>query len=447
MAQLATNAGDDLNFTDGAVPSAARMPRFALMMSYWATCSAMFWLVISATLALDYGARNTIVALLLSVVTYSLINTVIVRFATAEGLSVALFSKVLFGAVGADLAALILFATATYYAIFEGSVIAQAFHTALGVPIVAAYLVVVVYSCVLVFGSIQTWLDKLNGVLLPFYLAGLVAAVTIAIDRYGFSSAWLALGPSGGAPAHGWLSAYIFYMGAWVMMMFTLDYARFGRPQDVGFHTALTFGWGFYVFTLLGNGLVGIFLVGTVPMSGALSELSVVMVLLKLMGLAGLLFVWVSQTRMNTANFYVASLNLQALAHRLGLTQVSRPLCVLVVGLIVLIVMQGDIFSVLLQALAYQGVLIEAWVAIALVYMLSSHAPGVFPGRAPLGRQAPAVSRGGMLSWLVATVIGIAMLNARASVAACSAPATALIAAVLYAASLCLPDPGRLAKA
>lgn len=422
------------------------MPRFALMMSYWATCSAMFWLVISATLAVNYGAVNTIVALLLSVVTYSLINTVIVRFATAEGLSVALFSKVLFGAVGADLAALILFATATYYAIFEGSVIAQAFHAALGWPIGIAYVVVVVYSAVLVFGSIQTWLDKLNGALLPFYLAGLVAAVVVALSRYGAGSAWLSLGPAGGAPAHGWLSAYVFYMGAWVMMMFTLDYGRFGRRQDVGFHSAVTFGWGFYTFTLLGNGLVGIFLVGTVPMAGALSELSVVMVLLKLMGLAGLLFVWVSQTRMNTANFYVASLNLQALAHRVGLVGMSRALCVVLVGLIVLVIMQVDIFRVLLQALAYQGVLIEAWVAIALVYMLSAHAPAVFRSRVPLDRSAPAVNPGGFLSWLAATVIGVAMLNAGPSIAAFSAPATAVLAALFYAIALCLPDQRRLVK-
>ena len=40
-----------------------------------------------------------------------------------------------------------------------------------------AALIVFCYSVPLVFGSVQHWLDKFNGVLLPFYLLGLLAAV------------------------------------------------------------------------------------------------------------------------------------------------------------------------------------------------------------------------------------------------------------------------------
>ncbi len=40
-----------------------------------------------------------------------------------------------------------------------------------------ACILVVAYSVPLVFGSVQHFLDKLNGVLLPFYVLGLVAAV------------------------------------------------------------------------------------------------------------------------------------------------------------------------------------------------------------------------------------------------------------------------------
>ena len=78
---LAGLSTDDIDFTTTAVPTTARMPRLALMMSFWAICSAMFWMVVSATLAMTFGAVNTIIALLLAVVTFSLINGVIVRFA------------------------------------------------------------------------------------------------------------------------------------------------------------------------------------------------------------------------------------------------------------------------------------------------------------------------------------------------------------------------------
>ena len=115
-----------------SVPSHARMGRLSLSMAWWAVCSAMFYIVVGASLALAYGARNAIFGMLLSVLCYGLINAVISRYAMRTGLSVALFSRVLFGSLGASLATLIFFSTAIYYAVFEGSVIA-AWLTVFGV--------------------------------------------------------------------------------------------------------------------------------------------------------------------------------------------------------------------------------------------------------------------------------------------------------------------------
>ena len=64
----------------------------------------------------------------LSVVCYGIVNGIISRYAIRTGLSVALFSRKLFGTSGAALATLIFFATAIYYAVFEGAVIAVAAH-------------------------------------------------------------------------------------------------------------------------------------------------------------------------------------------------------------------------------------------------------------------------------------------------------------------------------
>ena len=75
----------------------------------------------------------------------------------------------------------------------------------------------------LIFGSVQRWLDKFNGVLLPFYLGGLLLAVVLATREYGYSDAWLAFGPAGGPVAGGWWDAYVYYMGVWILMMFTFD--------------------------------------------------------------------------------------------------------------------------------------------------------------------------------------------------------------------------------
>ena len=429
MAQLVR---EDPEFTFMAVPATARMSKFALMMSFWAICSAMFWMVVSGTLAAQFGAWNAILGMLMAIATFSLINAVIARFAIRRGLSVALFSKILFGSVGADLAALLLFVTATWYAVVEGSVIAEAFHLFLRMPIDLAYLLVVSYGVLLMFGSVQSWLDKFNGALLPIYILGVIAAIVLAATRYGAGGAWLHLAPAGGASTYGWFACYAVYLGVWSMMMFTFDYARFGRPQDTAFHANITFGWGFYIFSILGNGLVGIFLVGTVPSSGALSEVAVVMVLLKLMGWAGLFFVWVSQTRINTANFYVAAFNLAIVLRRLGWARKSRPLCATLVGILVFAIMRVDIFSILLKAIAYQGVLIEAWVAIALVYILSPRDHSLVDPQT-LGVRSPVpLNVSGLLAWFSATAIGIAMLNAGPAASLFSAPATAITAAFFF---------------
>ena len=162
---------DALDFSTTAVPPNARMPKFGLTMAWWAVCSALFYIVVGAALALGFGSRNAIIGMVLSVVAYAAVNAVLSRYAIRTGLSVALFSRVLFGNVGAGIATLIFCATAIYYAVFEGSVIAVGINTVFpSVAYPVAALIVVLYSVPLIFGSIQSWLDKFNGVLLPFYI-------------------------------------------------------------------------------------------------------------------------------------------------------------------------------------------------------------------------------------------------------------------------------------
>lgn len=416
----------DPDFTRGPVPAAARMGRLGLSMAWWSVCSAMFWLVVSATLALHYGTVNTLIGLVLSAVCYSAINAVITRYAIHSGLSVALFSRTLFGQSGSALATLIFFATAIYYAVFEGSVIAVAIQSYFpSLSLQQADLLVVVYSVPLVFGSVQRWLDKFNGVLLPFYLLGLAAAVALTISEYGYSDAWLQLGPATGMPADGWWSCFTYFMGVWILMMYTWDYARFGKTEDSDFHARINFGLPFYLFTFLINGVAGIFLAASIPTGGGISEVSVVLALLKLMGFAGLAFVWVSQTRINTANFYLATINMQSFFERLTGLHVPKMVCGVVVGTIVYVLMLGNVFSVILQALAYQGIFVVAWVGIALAHILSG-LPAT-PTSPPL-----AIRREGMISWFVATGIGIAMMEVGGALTGWSAPATFLAATLLY---------------
>ncbi|MBP6523811.1 MAG: cytosine permease [Dermatophilaceae bacterium] len=403
---------DTVDLATLAIPDAGRSGARSLTMAWWGVCSALFYIFLGATLAIAYGSVNTLIAMVLSVISYGVINTVLARYAVRTGLSVALFSRVLFGRVGALLATLIFFLTAIYYAVFEGSVIAVAAHqvvSALSYPVAA--LLVVLYSVPLVFGSVQHFLDKLNGFLLPFYLIGLTLAVVMTIVKYGYSNAWLTYQPTGGAPSDGWISAYIAYMGVYVLMMFTVDFARFGRREDVNYHSRINFGIPFYAMTFLINGAVGIFLITSSSLS-TVSETAVVDQLITVLGgLLALVFIWVTQTRINSANYYLATVNMQAFFEKVLPVKAKKWMWAVVVGIVVLALMVStDVFAYILQALNYQGIFVTAWVGVAITHILSPAYERLFGEQVYYhSDQVPAFNPAGMAAWLVASVTGLTL--------------------------------------
>lgn len=422
------------------VPRTWRSGRGSLAMAWLALISAMFWLVVAATVALAVGTVDTVIGMLLAVVFYGAVSYVVTGFTARSGLTVALFSRSLFGYLGAALPTLIFAATVIYLAVFEGSVIALALHSYFGgLPLELWYLVVVAYQVPLVVGGVRVWLDRFNGALLPFYVLGLAGAVIWAIDEHGYDSGWLSFEPDPGPPigGPGWWFAFTAYLGVMVLVMTVWDYARFGREKDARFNGTVTFGPVFYLGCLVVNGLAGIFLVNTIPTDGPLSESSVVLAVVALMGLAGVAFIWVSQTRINTANFYLASTNLESFVARAFGLQLPRWVWAIVAGAIAYAIMLTDVFSFILEALRYQGVFVTGWVAIALVHIGWEHGhknpPESIefrPGRVPL------INPGGMVALLVSAAVGIFLLAAGGSSGATWAtPITALVAAGVYLAS------------
>jgi hypothetical protein len=224
------------------------------------------------------------------------------------------------------------------------------------------------------------------------------------------------------------------------MMMYTFDYARFGRDTDRKFHGMFTFGPVFYVATLLINGMVGIFLAQTIKVEGGISEISVVLGIVSMMGFAGVLLIWVSQTRINTANFYLASTNLQSFLARVFKLRLPRTVCVVLVGGIVYAVMLTDVFSFILDALRYQGVFIVAWVGVALTHIAWERQRGIKPeqlefrpGRVPLFNPA------GLIAWFGSAGVGILMLEIKSIQpfgGTWSAPITFVLSIAIYYVSL-----------
>lgn len=375
-------------------------------MAWWSVCSAMFYIFVAASLATHFGAVNAIIGMLVTVVIYALINYPLAKYAIRTGLSTLLLSRLLFGRRGAVLATVLLGLTAIYYAVFEGSVLAiTVTKVAPSVSYVVACVIVVLCSVPLVIGSVQHRLSRFSAILLPIYLGGLALLVYLAGTTYGFSMRWLDVGPAG-IDTIRIANCVAAYVGIFVLMMVTVDFSRLGQPSDAEFHARFSFGAPFYLVTYFLNGVVGIFVVGTVQ-AAEISEVAVVDATLLVLGpLVGLAFIWATQTRINATNFYVSTVNFEAVVESLLNLRWPRVVYALAVGGVVFALMAStDVFSGLLMALQYQSIFVTAWVALALQFVLADRREAG-EVHAQLDA-APEIEHRGLIAWIAGAACGL----------------------------------------
>jgi hypothetical protein len=134
----------------------------------------------------------------------------------------------------------------------------------------------------------------------------------------------------------------------------------------------------------------------------------------------------VIQTRINTANYFLATVNLQAFVAETLAWRWSKLACGVAVGGVVYALMcMTDIFSYLLAALNYQGVVVASWVGIALSYVLAER------GATNVSvHGAPRRGRSGVIAWIVGVLVGWTSMHFGGSEASFPAP-LAMLAAVL----------------
>lgn len=410
-----TGSNEDVEATDALAREGNdedQMSRGSLAMAFYGTSSAMFFVYIGAAMASAYGTLNAVIGIVLTIAAYGLINAVLAKYAINNRTTVAQFSRTILGKGGSMIATIIFALVAIYYAVFEGSIVAYAFQTFFGGPMWLWSLIVVVYSTPLVIGGVRRFLDKLNGWLMPIYFFGLVVAVIWASVAYPENAGkWIthtadAVPFALGGP--GWLATFAGYMGIWIMMMFTMDYAALGKRKDIKFHQHVTFGWVFYTLAYGAAAFFGIFLTFTITGAEA-SETGVAGALVSMMGILGLIVVFVSQTRINTANYYLSSANLRAFGERLHI-RIPNLAWILIASLIIFLLMLLPVVQFLLLALAWQGVIVTAWVSIAVVHVLlsgrSSQEHSVIDDK-----HYRSVNVNGLVAWVAGTVVGLVMLQ------------------------------------
>jgi purine-cytosine permease-like protein len=289
-----------------------------------------------------------------------------------------------------------------------------------------------------VIGGVRVWLEKVNAFLLPLFAVGLVATVVWATVEFGYHGEWLTAPPSTptAMAGPGWLFVFAIYMGVFSNMLYTFDFARMGRTRDVTVNGLHTFGFTFYFFTILVNGAAGIYLAHTIPLDGGVTESSLVVGIVKLMGIFGLLFIVATQTKINTANFYVASTNFQSFFSRVFNLTLPRSVWVVFVGVVSFVVMVMNIFTFINTWLSYQGAVLVAWVGIALVNIVfarrrtdTDEAFEFRPGR------VPGVNPGGVVAWVVSSGVGIFLIAGGSAIASTWALVITFALSVLISAA------------
>lgn len=434
------------DYSNHMVPVTARIGRWQLTMSYWSLLSAMIWIFYGALVAGLYGSVNALIAIVLSVVTYSIMGGIFTRWGIRSGLNSTMVSRRMFGTVGALLTALLISANTVYYAVFESSTLAVAFqHYTPGWDIRIWYAIVVVAMLPLMLGGVQTWMGRMNGLLLPFYAVGLLSVLILTAVKYD-SQGWMEFAgiiPGEARAYPGWLLGFVLYMGVWLLLPTTQDFARFGKVEDEKFHAVVSFGPVFYSCMFLVNGVAGIFLVRTVVPNEPTAEAGVVIAILGAAGLLGLIFIAVSQIRINSLNFYQASTNWDRIWTGLTGKRVHRAIWILLIGTLVFLLMLTNVFSYLERALTWQGVFLVGWATVALTHYAlvrkDRHSgPEFRAGRLPKFTW-------GLLVWIISAGAGIAVAEIPGVppiFSAIPALVTMVLAAVLYGTLLLLmPKP------
>lgn len=192
-------------------------------------------------------------------------------------------------------------------------------------------------------------------------------------------------------------------------MMFTMDFAALGKREDIKFHQKWTFSPAFYTLAFGFAALVGIFLTFTIP-GITLSESGVAGGLVGMMGLLGLLVVWSTQTRINTANYYLGAANLRQFCQVALHIKIPNVAWVIISSVIIFFIMLLPVVQYIVLMLAWQGVIVTAWVAIALTHILLDRWQNQ-EHSAIADQRYKQINKSGLIAWIVSTVIGLLMLQ------------------------------------
>lgn len=320
--------------------------------------TAMFFLSWGGTLVLAYGTQALVQGMLIASAVIGTLSYAWCKKASATGLGADLMSRSSgFGYFGSAVTSLIYTLTFIMFFAFEGSIMANAVHAQWrSVPMWAIYLATgLIIIPMTWFGmrlmNIIMWLT------LPIYMGFLIITIIDAAKRPAHADFWSYMPDSATNPAAGPALLQVLAGALAVMSQVTVsaDMGRFIPPQRRT-SGAIIVGLAAQILTFGGCTVLG----GWLTLRFGVSDPG--RYLPAIMGAWGVLFVVVTQIRINVTNVYSGSIIYSTLFTRLFRFSPGRHWWVVLTTALGTALMFGGIYAHLNQVLTFEAVFIIAWV-------------------------------------------------------------------------------------
>jgi len=362
------------SFATERVPAKLRWPIPAISLVLLGNATAMFFF--------SFGAQQTFLVgfpMLLIPIGYFFIGAVLIgmltmRMASGEGLSQNLLSRGLgFGSRGAAVTSFIYAVNYIYYFLFEGTIVTHAAAIYFGVPInslggVAIFALIGLFTIGFVWRGMHA-MSRLQSWGFPIFL------VLLAIGMWDLFTHHHAVGP-GGWHATGPLTvaavinALSFANGQMIFQgLMATDYGRFAS-KDIRYRgtASIMLLELIPMFTVIFLGcFIGASLLHELSGPNAQSQAQDPgFMFVHLMGILGVLFVIITQVRINVMNLYSGSIALASGFEVAAHFKPGRPYWMFLVWFFGVVFYITDVINHLGTFLAITGVLTNTWVLIIL---------------------------------------------------------------------------------
>lgn len=399
------------------VPATWSWPWPSVVSAILGAGTAMFFLAFGGQLAGQFGTINTLIACVYAFLFQGVLSYVIIRQSSRNGLDIDLLSRGTgFGFMGSAITSIIYWVNFLFYFATEGDIMGHAVSSYFPVvPIWVSFLVVgLVFLPLCLYG--MRFMARFQSWSLPLYVALLIAAIVAAtLGRGGAHPASIAQalsiapksGPSVGGPnlvaavgaANGLLG---------IIALLVADFCRFAPKREKGNRRGSL--WAAFFPENAMTWLIGLPL--GIWFFASINESNPGIYLVSFLGIGGLIFVLLTQTRINVTNIYSGSLALANFFSRAARFTPGRAFWVVVMTLVGTAALFSNVLNYATVVLAFQGVFLLAWLGsivadIVIVKRVLHLGPQALEYRRAYLVNANVV---GLVTIVVASVVGCVLL-------------------------------------